>query len=34
MTRTGPRFDSPEDALPYVEEALAFWTAVAGTDIR
>ena len=28
------RFDSPEDALPYVEEALAFWTAVAGADIR
>ena len=28
------RFDSPEDALPYVKEALAFWTAVARADIR
>ena len=28
------RFDSPEDALPYVAEAMALWSAVAGTDIR
>lgn len=28
------RFDSPEQALEYVAEALAVWTAVAGTDIR
>jgi len=27
------RFDSPEDAVPYVEEALAFWSAIEGTDI-
>ena len=28
------RFDSPEQALDYVGEALAVWTAVAGADIR
>ena len=28
------RFDSPEQALEYVAEAMAVWTAVPGTDIR
>lgn len=30
----GVRFDSPDEAVPYVAEGLAIWTAVAGTDIR
>ena len=28
------RFDSPEQAVSYVEKALAFWSAIEGTDIR